>query len=360
MKINTQQLKRALGFVKNGVSKRAIFPVLSHIHLVTNNGVLFAESTDLNCFYKSKVCESKEEFNIMVPASEFAGFVSLSKEEEIDVKLNNEKFEMNVKSGKSKITLRTSSPDDFPKSDDGLELLEEIDTQEFFKSLKSVKFYSEDVAKSILCAINFISNGKEIVFAATDGYRLIVNKLEKPITSFVYNLPGDTITKIASLMMKEENEKTRILVGNNKIAFETSDVYVSTRMMDGKFPDYNKILPKSFSKSFFLDKDELIGVLKTSKELLDKQTNIVNFSFTENGLIVSGSNSSGKIESELDFKGFEEPFDISFNEGYLSNALAQIDSKSMWMKCNSNIQPVLLFDEDQSDETTIMLMPIKP
>ncbi len=360
MKINTQNLKKALNFVKSGIAKKSILPVLSHIHLVSREGKLFVESTDLNCFYRSKVSDEKEQIKTMIPASEFISFVSSSKEEEIDIKFSEEKQELTVKSGKSKISLRTMQSEDFPIESTSLELLEQVNTQEFFSALKKTSFYSDDVTKSILCSINMISNGKEITFASTDGYRLIVNKIEQSTPAQTLNLPGETMSKIATMILKEDDDQTNILIGENKIAFQTEDCYVSTRVMEGKFPDFNKILPKSSSQSFSINRNELVSVLKTSRELLDKNTNIVNFNFSSDGLIVSGSNSYGKIESELDFKGFNDQFIISFNEGYLSNALAQIDSDVLVMKCNSNTQPVLLFDQEESESTTIMLMPIKP
>lgn len=360
VKIQTADLRRAITFVKNGVAKKGVLPILSYIRFYSENGNLFLESTDLTVFYRYKVGSCDEDVNTMLPAQEFSGFISKIKDEEINISVDNEKMETLIKAGKTKLKLKTFLPADFPKEQNDLELLEEVDTRAFFNALKNTVFYSGDVTKSILCSINLKCENNKAVFASTDGYRLIVNSAEQGFAETkTINLPGEMSTKIASLLLKEESEKTIILINESKIAFQSDDFYVSTRLMEGKFPDYTKILPKSFTHEFTVDRIELLSVLKQSEDIVDKTSNIIHLEFNSSGLTVFAQNNSGLIESEIEFKGFKEDFNVSFNEAYLIKALNQIESESVIMKCNTAITPVVFYDEIESEQSVVMLMPIR-
>lgn len=358
MKVNTQKLQKALAFVKSGIGNKPVLPILSDIHFFTDNGKLFVETTDLTCFYRSKVDDFDMFLDVMIPSAAVIGFVSKSSEEDIDLLLKSD--DLVFKSGKNKLSTSFKPSTDFPKPQK-LEFLEEVFTQEFFPALSKTDFYADDVVKGILCAINMKCEDNAVVFGSTDGYRLNVNSINKTIVgNKQFNLPGDQVIKIANLLKKGNSEKTNIYASETMIAFETDDSYVSTRLVEGKFPDYNKIIPKSFLNSFIINKSQLKEALKISENIIDKTTNIVNFNFRDQFLIITGSNINSDFESEIDYSGFQEDFEISFNETYLIQAINHIDSEMIVMKCNSGIQPVMLFDQDESENQKIMLMPIKP
>lgn len=356
-------LKRAL----KHTAKRGILPVLSNVLIIAEGNTLTVHSTDLESGYTATLSTLKNwDKSTFLINRDVAETLSKSKAE-ISLDWDYSTSTVKVEAGSYKANFTSLSTDDFPRLPRfDAENLIISDSPELIPALiKSGKAQATDTAKSILTGtvLNRVG-GYNIDVAATDGYRLFVEN----IASVNQAWDRDQSLIIPSTIIKRLSDYSKhtqlsVFQTDSHIMFElATGEKLYSRLIEGKYPDYNKILPKSFSHQISFNTAELKQAITGLKSAVNPQTKVFTFSFKKDGALqFETCNDSGPTAIRIDYKNLlkSDLPEISFNQCYFSDMIGMFDSETILIHMNSEIQPAIIRGVD-NDKCQIMLMPIKP
>lgn len=358
-----QVLRRAL----KHTAKRGVLPCLSNILIFAENNTMIVHSTDLESGYTATISTLKnwEKSQFLIPR-DIAETLSKTKSE-ISLEWNYADSIVKIEAGSYKTQFVSLSPDDFPRLPRfEAENLIISDSPELIPALiKSGKAQATDTAKSILTGtvLNRTSDNCLDV-AATDGYRLFVEN----IASVNHGWNRDQSLIIPNSIIKRLSDykaHTQVSVFNtgSHIQFElATGEKLYSRLIEGKYPDYNKILPKSFSHQISFNTEELKQVLTSLKHAVNPDTKVFTLNFKKDGALqFETCNDSGPTAINIEYKNLlkSDLPQISFNQAYFSEMINLIDSETIEFYINSEIKPAIMRGSD-NDKRQIMIMPIKP
>ena len=266
-------------------------------------------------------------------------------------------------SGASTFHLRTLRAEDFPTlpspaSDTRLELPAGAFVETISRVARSA---SRDETRPVLTGILISASGQELRMVATDSYRLSVKQtaLEAPLSgSLEANVPARALQELARIAAQAPAETIAVSVSQNQVMFELGDVVLSSRLIDGQFPNYRQLLPESVDHELRLSSAELTDVVRRISLLAQKNAPL-RLSFSEGTLAVSAQTPDVGEASEsipVPYKG--EPFEIGFNPEFLRDGLESIDQEELVLKLISPLRPGLIESPDNGD-FVYLIMPIR-
>lgn len=354
-------LKQNIKLNLQSVSKSVSLPQLEQIRLKVNpNGDLIAQTTDLSSFVTTinKNIDAPYDLDVCVPAKEFSDVIGIFND--FEIAYDDINCELVFKSGRKKAKLRTFPSADFPNSPE----IKGNKTSFVFdkKHLTGCFAYSSDKTRGILQGINFRGDLTGAYCAATDGYRLTFSKLDEQYGDFDFTIDGINTIKMLSSMPENEVEIT-FSDTSNFVGFKQGDVEFIVRKIEGKYPDYTKIIPKQFQSEIKVNRKDLISCVKEANVLIDRNTFMIQFEFKEQGkMSIKARSDNGDYYSEIDYSGDINLDSIAFNSSFLVQILQRIDSDIVVVKMNTDRKPAVFESsfESQSTEYLALLMPIMP
>ncbi len=360
LQVTQENLSKALNNVARIASSRNTLPILSNVLLKTVDNRLCVAATDLNIaitqFVGSKV---NEEGAITVPARLAQDFISSLPPGPIELKLEDTKLK--VTAGQHKSTINGTLADDYPvmpKIKNGHKW--QINSEALKKALnQTVIAASNDDARPVLTGVNFHTENNELFIAATDSYRLAEKSLGKVKNAANVLIPASSLQDLLRVL-DAAAEDIEITSDEQQILFKTGDAELVTRLIDGKFPDYKKLIPSKFETSATLSRDELANITKVSSLFaretggsivleVDGDKNEVNISSLASQL---GENSA---KAEAKTKGSGQ---ITLNSRFIIDALNAIDTGEVFIGFNQKLEPFVIKKAGQDDYTHI-IMPLK-
>lgn len=362
MKILTNQknLRKALSVVERIVSKNASLPILNNILLKTENGRLKVSATNLeigiNYFIGSKIDEVGQ---IAVPARVFSDFIGNITDEKVSFATKNNILSIN--SEKYKTQILSFDAKDFP-------IIPKIKDKYFCKiSAKTLKESISTVFDSVALSesrpelagvfVNF--NKNNTVFAATDSFRLtekIVNLKNEEEQSII--LPRNTATELVRILNDLDGEIC-LYKSDNQISFVNEDMEIISRVIDGNYPDYKKIIPEKFISRVLVDKEELEKNVRLTG-IFSSNISDIKIKCSENKLYLLSKNSDkGEIEAETEGILKNEPFEISLNFHYLLDGLKVINTDKVIIEFTGQNSPLVLRQGDGSKTIVYLIMPLR-
>jgi DNA polymerase III subunit beta len=220
---------------------------------------------------------------------------------------------------------------------------------------------SRDETRPVLTGILMSASGQELRMVATDSYRLSVKEtaLQAPLTgSLEANVPARALGELVRIAQQAGSESLAVSVGQNQVVFELGDVVLSSRLIDGQFPNYRQLLPESVDHELRLSTAELGEVVRRISLLAQKNAPL-RLSFSEGTLTVSAQTPDVGGASEaipVPFHG--ESFDIGFNPEFLRDGLESIETEELVLKLISPLRPGLIESPDSGD-FVYLIMPIR-
>lgn len=366
---STEHLRKTLQAVQRAVASKGILPVLSNVLFVTHedlDGYLKVIGTDLEIGIESLLEVSKtEKLNITIPAKKLFEIVSKFPDNIIHFEFHNNES-VDIVGEKLKFNLNTLPADDFPR----LPYINKenqffINLYNFCQAIRQTTFATAtDTAKSILTGVNLNIEHGQIRLASTDGYRLAVRQLvleEKTQQSLNVIIPKRALVELERLVKQDESDFLGVSVTDSHVLFESKEKILTSRLIEGKYPDYSKILPKTFSRKVWLETKPFLHAVERVAIMASEQTHIINFDIQSNELIITAGAEQGKATECIEIQSQGEPLNISFNANYLMDILKIFadDETHILLQLNSEIQPVVI-QSVNSDDYVCMLMPIKP
>ncbi len=362
--VHLPQLKRIINLSERVTKRNSTLPVLSCLLFEVKKNKLTVKATNLDVGIEvSTVAKSDGEWVAAVPAHTISSFVSQISDQDGVVKIELVSGNLNITSAKSKVTIKTVSPDDFPsipRVSDGKKTTLSADI--FLKGLKSV-YYSSSISsvKPELSSVYIYKNAENLVFAATDSFRLAEKKVKIPTGSDLEDIliPFKNTPDIIRVL---EGVGGDVVVCSNKnlISFESDGVYLTSRIIDGVFPDYHQIVPKNHSTEAVALKQDTINALKVSNVFTDK-FNQVKFIIDPKGKLfeIQTKNSDvGENATVVDAALSGEKIEINFNGKYISDCFQSIDADSVSFQLGGLNKPMVIRPASGDGTFMYLVMPM--
>lgn len=364
MKLSIKQdnLAKALNAVGRIATARVGLPILANVLIRTDENKLIVAATNLEVAIITKLnAQIKEQGAIAVPARLLTEFVGNLPHTNIDLETDETKLKISASGYKS--VINSTVADDYPALPNSAEENSFTIAADLLKSAISgvALVAGNDVTRPILTGVYFYSTDGQMYMAATDGYRLAERKMIKLDNDFVAIIPSSTLADVTRLI---NNEKEIVVKYNDEqITFVTGETSITSRLIDGKYIDYQQLIPTQTNFTITVDRADFIKITKVA-ELFARETAgsiIIEGNPTEKTLSVRsitsqlGENTSS-IEADIEVSGGEDCM-VSLNSKYLLDALNCIDGEKVTMKFNGKLSPVLLMGQD--DSYRHIIMPVK-
>ncbi len=375
MHLNIQKaiLFKALNHVQGVVEKRNTIPILSNVLLTATNGKLSLTATDLDIeIVETVVADIIDSGSVTVPAHTFYEIVrKMPDNNVINLHFHSENDRIDVKSGKSNFTLPCLPRDDFPLMTTGdvgtdftmsthdLKLI--LDKNKFAISQEETRYYLGGIYFHHVNEAEAPNGVGQICGVATDGHRLSKIALIAPKDSASMPdviIPRKTVHELRKLLDDVDSD-VEINVTETKIRFFTNTVQLTSKLIDGTFPNYKAVIPVKNDKLVKTNtKDFINAVDRVATVSLDK-VKIVKLTITTGKVIFSVESAElGSALEELDVTYEGVDINIGFNARYMLDILAQIDTAHTFIKLGDSNSPIIITDDD-SDMALFVLMPMR-
>jgi DNA polymerase-3 subunit beta len=355
---NTDFFGRKLGLVSRGVSPRSTIPILGGILLEAGEEVVRLSAMDMELSIQTSApAEVEERGRVVIPARIFNDVVrSLSKE---DLTLVHDSSEgvVRLSARQNEYRIRAYPAEDFPQ-------LPKFDEAEAFKMSgealvetveKVSRSYSRDETRPVLTGILISFEESRVRMVTTDSYRLSIKETEL-VTTFDGSreaiIPARAMQEVSRIFSSSDEEQVEVMLSENQALFRIGDVLLGTRLIEGNFPEYKRLLPTTFEREVSMSREELIETLRRVSFFTQRQTPPVpvSLAFSEGAVEVTVRNGEvGEAHERLPATS-EDEFHISFNPRYLLDGVSAVDSEKVLFKLNEPLQPGLIVPETDGEE----------
>jgi len=363
--IQRETLLKPLQTIVGVVERRQTLPVLSNILVAVSNDKLSMTATDLEVEMIASVpLENAEPGDITIPARKIVDICrALPDGATVQISLDTEKERVTVRSGKSRFNLTTLPITDFPSVDEITSQFEFSLPQNVLKRLiekTSFAMAQQDVRYYLNGLLLEISNG--IVRAvATDGHRLALSSHDcdvSPADTVQIIVPRKGVSELVKLL-EDSDEPVQIQVSNNHIKIKLNDFIFTSKLIDGRFPDYERVIPKNSDKHITAHRELLRHALLRTSILSNEKYRGIRLRLSNNLIQAQANNPEmEEAEEEIEVSYTGGDLEIGFNVSYFLDALATIADDSVAIELgDANSSCVIRPQEDSS--CTYVIMPMR-
>ncbi|MEK7160230.1 MAG: DNA polymerase III subunit beta [Patescibacteria group bacterium] len=359
----SDNLQKKLPFLNHAVSSRGQLPILSNFLLDVKKGKLTISATDLEIGISSSIPVNVEkEGSVTLPAKNFSDLLANIGSQKLTLFLEGETLRLTGE--KIKASFQTIPSDDFPNlyEEKGEELIsiKKSQVEEFISRVVFAAAF--DSSKPALSGVLLDKDKNEVLFVATDGYRLSMQKnvfktkeeLAKPLV-----IPSRVIREILSI--SEESDELRVFISekNNQVLFSQGETILVGRLIEGEYPDYQKIIPADFNTKTEVKRDELLNAIKICSVFARETANIIKLTIGKDRMIVSANSPSvGEDSVEISAKTIGEENEIAFNAKYVLDLLSSLDKDDLVFEMTGPLNPGVF--KIKEDNTFLhLIMPIR-
>ena len=361
-------LLKSLNFVQGVVEKKNTLPILSNVLLQLKDNKLSIVATDLDIIFYDEISDVKilKEGSTTTSAAilyDILRKISSNSELKFDLKSENK---LSLKSENADFNLLCLPTDNFPSFADEFEGQEiSLNNNRFLKLLNKTRIsISNDDTRHYLNGI-FLhlteAHGRNFLTSvATDSHRLSSSSLEIGKTDDFSSLilPKKTVFQLSSLLAETSDQLT-MQASENKIKFTIGNIKLISKVIDGKFPDYKKVVPTSNDKTLIVSsKDFINSIERVASVSLDRKEGVKLIVNKDHVQLSVNSANSGEGNEKIKAEFTSENLNISFNSKYLIDIISEVEDKNLRMNLKDSVSPVLI--EDVSDKNSYyVIMPMK-
>ena len=371
MKVTVEraELLKSLGHVHRVVERRNTIPILANVLMRAEKSALNLKATDLDLeVIESIAAEVAPGGSTTVPAHMFYEIVrKLPEGSQVVLEASGDRAVMSIRAGRSRFTLQTLPESDFPDLAAGdmthkfklpaADLKRLLDKTQFAISTEETRYYLNGIY------LHIAGSGKNATLraVATDGHRLAQAELAVPAGAT--GMPGiivprKTVNEVQRLVEGSDGE-VAVEVSSAKIRFTLGDVVLTSKLIDGTFPDYGRVIPSGNDKLLTVDKKDFEAAVDRVSTVSSERGRAVKLSLSGGRLVLSVTNpDSGSATEEIEVEYDSDPIDIGFNSRYLLDIAAQLDGEVAVLKLADPGSPTLIQDKDAKGALYV-LMPMR-
>ena len=340
MKVTVEraELLKSLGHVHRVVERRNTIPILANVLVRADKAALSLKATDLDLeVIESIAAEVSPAGSTTVPAHMFYEIVrKLPEGSQVVLESSSDRAVLAIRAGRSRFTLQTLPESDFPDLAAGdmthkftlaaADLKRLIDKTQFAISTEETRYYLNGIY------LHVAGSGKSQTLraVATDGHRLAQTDLSVPAGAA--GMPGvivprKTVIEVQRLI-EDSQAEVSIELSSAKIRFSIGDVVLTSKLIDGTFPDYARVIPSGNDKELVVDKKDFEAAVDRVSTVSSERGRAVKLALSAGKLILSVTNpDSGSATEEIEVEYDSDPIDIGFNSRYLLDIAAQLDGE---------------------------------
>ncbi len=366
MKISVERdaLLTQLQTVSRVASTRSAIQALSGVQLAASPSGCELRATDMDVGLRVPLeAEVVREGVVVLPARLLLDVVRALPAPQVTLELRGAEQDVELVSGNATFHIRVLRAEDFPPfPEPDADTTVSLPAEAFVSTaLKVAGSASRDETRPVLTGILVSASERELRMVATDSYRLSVKEtvLEAPLSSaFEVNVPARALQELARIVAHDAEAALSVSVRNNQVLFVLGGVILSSRMIDGQFPNFRQLLPESFEYELRIGGAELRDVVRRISLLAQKNAPL-RLAFSPGELTVSAQTPDvGEARESLPVAFQGEPLEIGFNPEYLRAGLEAIDEGDVVLKLISPLRPGLIEAGDDS-RFRYLIMPIR-
>ncbi len=371
MKVTVLQenMARGLGIVSRAVSPRSTLPVLANILIATDEGRLRLSATNLELGITAWIpAKVEEDGATTVPARTFADLVNTLPGDQVQLNLDSETQTMNIRSGASNNDIKGIDADEFPPlTTPDMDGAIQLNVADFKEMVQRVAFAaSSDEARPVLMGVLMEVSGDKIVMVSADGFRLSVAKatlsssVEKPITAII---PARALSELARITGEDDVISMVVPEGRGQVVFRVKDAELVSQLIEGTFPDYEQIIPRSYKSRTLVSTAALLKACKQAEIFARDGTNVARLDIkaSENDMepseieISAQSEETGSnetiVEATVDGIGLL----IAFNVRFLREVLEVIKTPNVAIETSAPNAPGVIRPVGDDDFTHVIM-----
>ena len=366
--IDRAALLRSLNHVQSAVEKRNTIPILSNVMIKAEEGILSLATTDMDMEINESVAANvKEPGATTAPAGTLFDIVKkLPDDSEVEIVLDDSGNQMSVKAGRSNFKLSCLPVADFPELNQGdmpasfslpaNDLRALIDRTKFAMSTEETRYYLNGI---YIHAAD--KDGVKVLRAvATDGHRLA--RFEMPLPAGAENMPGVILPRkaVAELrkLVEEAGDAIKIDLSESKIRFSFDHIILTSKLIDGTFPDYQRVIPQGNDKVIEVNPKDFSFAIDRVSTISDGKSRAIKITFEGKTMTLSANSpESGSATEDLEING-NDNMEIGFNARYLMDITSQIEGDGCRLTLADSASPTII--EDTGDASSLyVLMPLR-
>ena len=364
--IQREVLLKPLQFIIGVVERRQTLPILSNVFLEVKDNQLSMTATDLEIEIVAKTgLDAVEAGTTTLPARKFLDIVrALPDSAQIQLSQDADKDRVVIRSGKSRFNLATLPADDFPSIDEinrsyefdlsQSQLKRLIDKTQFAMAQQDVRYYLNGLLLEITSGL--------VKTVATDGHRLSYCECEaevSPDSKIQIILPRKGVIELAKLL-EGDDQPAHIIVGSNHLQMTLENIRFTTKLIDGRFPDYERVIPRTGDKQVVAERESLRQPLARTSILSNEKYRGIRIRLS-NGLLQSQAHNpemeEAEEEVEVQYQG--EELEIGFNVNYLLDALNVIPTEQVNLTFGDSNSSCLMMPSDEGSGCQYVIMPMR-
>jgi DNA polymerase-3 subunit beta len=367
LSLSTAQLLAQLQTVSRVASTRSAVQALSGVMIsAPEDGTPELRATDMEIGLRVPLsAEVQRPGSAVLPARLLLEVARSLPADELTMELRSSEQDVELICGPATFHLRTLRSEDFPSlPEPEPQTRITLPTEAFVNTITRVaRSASRDETRPVLTGILMSATGAELRMVSTDSYRLSVKQttLEPalaPESSLEANVPARALQELARIAQGTQSESLAVSVGQNQVVFELDDVVLSSRLIDGQFPNYRQLLPESVEHELRLSSAEMTDVVRRISLLAQRNTPL-RLSFSEGTLTISAQTPDvGEASEAIPVPFHGELFEIGFNAEFLRDGLESIESDELVLKLISPLRPGLI-ETPETGDFVYLIMPIR-
>jgi DNA polymerase III subunit beta len=354
------ELAQKLGLVARAVSTRASVQILSGVLLKAEGGQLQLAATDMEVSLRSSLHTQVEgEGAVVVPGRLLVDLVRLLPDGDVTIEHRPDEGVVQVLCGSASASLNTYAAEDFPRLPD-IDAVGTftVDRESLLETVARVsRSASRDESRPVLTGILVRFEAGKLVMAATDSYRLSVKEttLAGDAPELEAIVPARALAELARVA--QGGDTLELGVHENQVVFAVDDVWLTTRRIDGQFPNYKQLLPETFEHEVTLPRGEILDVVRRVGVVVQR-TSPIQLRFAEGELTVfARTQDVGEARESIPVQFSGEPLQIGFNAEFLREGIESISADDLRLRLISPLRPAVI--DGGEDDPTYLIMPIR-
>jgi len=359
-----EELVSKLSVVSRAVSTRAATQALSGVLLTAREGKLTLAATDLDLGLETTLeAEIEDAGTTLLPGRLLAEVVRSLGDATVRIETREAEHDVEIQSGGSRFHLRVLAAEDFPKLPAPAEQPSlALPSAALEASIDLVaRAASRDDMRPVLTGVFVVASGKELTMVATDSYRLAVKRTELEAElggELEANIPARALRELGRILAAEEAGAAEITLLPNQAVFVAGSITLSTRLIDGQFPNFRQLLPESYEHDVRLPRDDFLEVTRRVSQLAQRNAPL-RLSFTAGELTIAAETPDVGDARETMPASFEgEDLEIGFNPEFLKEGIESVAGEEVLLRLISPLRPGLL-QPVESEDFRYLVMPIR-